>query len=156
MLDAYVEGSASESLESQLKCTIPPTSSAVVSRREATIWASGGSDCSPVNGTISVIFKIQADNSFLDPSSGWAKHPTSSKRWVLYGSTSILQRGILRNAFSAPRVSSSGETVVLHLEAACDPMPQGFESRDLWEKPGSDLELILRVCQDDIESMPGF
>ena len=69
MLDAYVEGAASESLESQLKYTIPPTSSAVVSRREATIFSSGGDSYSSVNGVRAVAFRISAENQFLECSS---------------------------------------------------------------------------------------
>ena len=68
MLDAYVEsGAASEALESQLKYTIPPTSSAVVSRRGATIHASGGAQYSVVNGVRARVFKVYQENQFLDP-----------------------------------------------------------------------------------------
>ena len=69
MLDAYVEGAASESLETQLKFTTPPTSSAIVSRREATIFSSGGDSYSPQNGVRAVVFRIAQENQFLDPSS---------------------------------------------------------------------------------------
>ena len=73
MLDAYVEGAASESLESQLKYTIPPTSSAVVSRREATIHSSGGAQYSSVNGVRACTWKIYQENQFIDPSSLFVK-----------------------------------------------------------------------------------
>ena len=69
MLDAYIEGAAQESLESHYKYTIPPTSSAVVSRREATIHASGGAQYSSVNGVRACVFKIYAENQFLNTSS---------------------------------------------------------------------------------------
>ena len=73
MLGAYVEGAASESLESQLRYTIPATNSAVVSRREATIHASGGAQYSRVNGVRAATWKIHQENQFLDPSSLFVK-----------------------------------------------------------------------------------
>lgn len=70
MLDAYVEGASSETLEDQLQYVIPPTSTAVQSRREATIFSSGGDSYSPAHGVRACVFRIAGDgNQFLDPSS---------------------------------------------------------------------------------------
>ena len=73
MLSAYIEGSAPESMESQLRYNIPPTSSDVVSRREATIHASGGAQYSSVNGVRAVTWKIYQESQFLDPMSLFVK-----------------------------------------------------------------------------------
>ena len=73
MLSAYIEGSAPEPMESQLRYDIPPTSSAVISRREATIHASGGAQYSGVNGVRAGTFKIYQENQFLDPASLFVK-----------------------------------------------------------------------------------
>ena len=46
---------------------IPPTSSAVVARREATIFSSGGDSYSSVNDVRAIVFRTAAENQFLDP-----------------------------------------------------------------------------------------
>ena len=69
MLDAFVAGASEENLESQLRYSVPPTSSAVISRREAVIHSSGAAAFSSVNGVRACTFKIYQENQFLEPAS---------------------------------------------------------------------------------------
>ena len=155
MLDDYVDGVAEDELSSHFKYDIPPTSTAVVSRREATIHAAGGAQYSSVNGVRAVVFKLYQEAQYLDRvRSRVAMHLGAfheSGEWR-YG------RKVLSalDSFAVPRETPDElrhDLDLLHkLEAALD----GSDAKTVPDDvPDDDLPELAICLREEIENLRG-